>query len=110
MGTRFAEAWVPRLGRCAALALASAVPEPALAEEKASAPPVKFGIGYVGDAFANIRGGIDEGARLMGKLDLTADIDGGALGAPGAQGFINLQLLHGESLSEELVGDAQVIS
>ena len=88
---------------CAAAALS---PVPAFAAD----PNVDLGASYVSDTFANVRGGRERGVRVMGKLDLTAEVNGVAFGIEGAQAYLNLQLLHGESLSEELVGDGQVVS
>ena len=88
---------------CAAAALS---PLPAFAADS----NVDLGAGYVSDTFANLAGGRERGVRIMGKLDLTADVDGAVFGIDGAQAYLNLQLLHGESLSEELVGDGQVVS
>ncbi|HJQ60226.1 MAG TPA: carbohydrate porin, partial [Vineibacter sp.] len=36
---------------------------------------ITLGIGYVGEAFANLRGGLKRGAAYEGKLDLQLDID-----------------------------------
>jgi porin len=46
----------------------------------------------------------------MGLLEVTAEADGSAIGATGLTAFASVQLVHGESLSGDLVGDAQVVS
>lgn len=96
-----------RRRRAWATGLIALAAEPALAQDE---PPVQLGASYVSDALANLSGGIREGARVLGKLDLTATLDGRLLGVDGATVFVNLQHVHGEPFSEELVGDAQVVS
>ena len=46
----------------------------------------------------------------MGKLDLVATLDGALIGLHGARLYLDVQYVHGDSFSEELVGDAQIVS
>lgn len=68
------------------------------------------GLAYTSDLLANVQGGLQQDAALLGKLDATAELNGDALGLPGVTGFVNLQYVHGRAFSEEVVGDAQVTS
>lgn len=85
---------------------AAAPEEPAAAKDG----PFTAGAAYTLDVMANIDGGIDRGAAILGKLDATVEVDGAAFGIEGATGFVNLQFVHGRALSGKLVGDAQVTS
>lgn len=89
--------------------MAGAVSMPAAARQDDPAP-VELHAYYLGDAFANLRGGIKTGARAMGKLGAILDADASAIGIAGARLHVDLQYVHGQSLSNDLVGDAQVVS
>ena len=93
-------------GQCFALAAAGLVAQPALAEETWLQP----GILYVADVSAVPFGGIDRGLNYMGLLEASLDADAGAFGLEGTELHASLQYVHGRSLSEALVGDAQVVS
>ena len=80
---------------------------PALAETK---PPITLGVGYTSDSFFNVDGGIKEGFRQMGLLELTGDADLSPVLVDGASAHASLQWVHGRSLSGDLIGDAQVHS
>lgn len=95
-------------GLCAGV-MAGAAPMPAAAQEDGPAPVELDGY-YLSDAFANLRGGIKTGARVMGKLGVIFDADASAVGVAGARLHVDLQYVHGHSLSNDLVGDAQVVS
>jgi len=97
---------LPRL--CAGI-MAGAMPLPALGQEETPAP-VQLGGYYLSDSFANLRGGIRRGVRVMGKLGLILDADAAPMGVPGVRAHIDLQYVQGRSLSGDLVGDAQVVS
>lgn len=71
---------------------------------------IDLGLAYTSDLMANVRGGVDRGAALLGKLDASAEIDGDALNLNGVTAYVNVQFVHGRALSEELVGDVQVTS
>jgi porin len=63
----------------------------------------------VSDSFANLSGGHRAAFRQMGLID--AAIEGGAsFLTEGAEARIDVQLVHGRSLSKDLVGDAQIVS
>ena len=76
---------------------------PAFAEDRRK--DIKFGAAYVADGFVNLAGGIDRGYRQMGMTDLTAEAD-----VSEVELFANVQWVHGRSISDELVGDGQVLS
>lgn len=99
--------WTVRRCRLLAIGLITSLAGPAWAE---AGPPVQLGASYVSDILANVSGGLRRGARFLGKLDVSATLAGEAIGLEGASAFINLQHVHGEPFSEELVGDAQVVS
>jgi porin len=80
---------------------------PALAETQ---PPITLGAGYTSDSFFNLDGGIKQGFRQMGLLELTADGDLSSVLVDGASAHASLQWVHGRSLSGDLIGDAQVHS
>jgi len=72
--------------------------------------PISLEGNYLSDSFANLRGGRKTGLRVMGKLSVIADADISAIGLSGAAIHADIQYVHGQSLSGELVGDAQVVS
>jgi porin len=95
--------WARAVAACGALAAAPAFAEPA-------DRGLKLGATYTSDSFANLQGGLRTGFSQMGLLELTAEAAGGALGVEGAEAFASVQYVHGRSLSNRLVGDAQVSS
>ena len=80
---------------------------PASAETK---PPITLGAGYTTDSFFNVDGGIRQGFRQMGLLELTADGDLSSVLVDGASAHASIQWVQGRSLSGDLIGDAQVHS
>lgn len=74
---------------------------------------LNFEMVYTGEVFSNTRGGIstNEATRYLGLLDLglTLDFERTRLPIPG-KFHILAQNTHGEGLTEDFVGDAQVIS
>jgi len=68
---------------------------------------------YTGEVFSNVRGGISskDATRYLGLLDLgiTMDLEALELSLPG-KCFLLAQNTHGEGLTEEFIGDTQVIS
>lgn len=82
-------------------------PVAASAEEQRS---VDLGGSYTSDTFANLSGGQARGLRQMGLLEITAQADLAVVGVDGAEAYLSVQHVHGESLSGDLVGDAQVVS
>jgi len=97
-----------RLARAALGAGLAIVPAVAPAEEPR--PPWTAELTYSADALANLRGGIDEGAAWLGRADATLEIDGRAIGLPGATLFFDIVYSHGPDFSGRRVGDAQVVS
>lgn len=66
---------------------------------------------YIGDVFSNVRGGLDTGTRYMDNLDVSVGVDlERALNIPGASFYAAGLYNNDNSLSAELVGDAQVVS
>ena len=92
----------------AAVALGlTATPAVAMAGEPRS---WRIGFSYTTDLVANVSGGVDAGAAWLGRVDLTLEADGDAIGLPGATLFLDLIYTHGPDFSGRRVGDAQVIS
>lgn len=83
--------------------IASLLCAPAFAQQTSSSFRVSGE--YVTDVLANASGGIERGVRVMGKADLIFDAgsDDGGL-------YVNLQHVHGGSLTDDLIGDAQTVS
>ena len=90
-----------RLTLVAALGIASA----------ASAEGYRFEAAYTADVLSNVRGGLETGSRYLDNLDLTLGIDvRDAWGVGSGTLFAYALYNNGTSLSDELVGDLQVIS
>jgi porin len=66
---------------------------------------------YTGEMWRNARGGRRVGWKYLGDLDLAAELDAErAWGVEGATLFANALFIHGGSLSDRLIGDAQTAS
>lgn len=68
---------------------------------------------YTGEVFSNLRGGIntEEAHEYRGNLDLTVTLDSEAVGLwSGGTFFFYVQNGHGDGISEEHVGDVQMLS
>jgi porin len=73
--------------------------------------PVEYSIGYTSDVWTNVRGGLRPASRYLDNLDVTLAVDGErAFGWGGASIFVHGLYNNGNSLSEEVVGDLQVVS
>lgn len=73
--------------------------------------PFEFEASYVGDAYGNLAGGIDQGAGFLGMGNLTIAFTTEKAGWwKGGSFFINGASVHGKSPSENFVGDMQIIS
>ena len=90
---------------------------PSVAAEKessAEASTVKgyaFGMVYTGEVLSNMRGGIQTHARYMDNLDVTLEIDTEkAFGLTGGTFFAYGLYNNDATLSEDVVGDSQVLS
>lgn len=103
--------WLRR-GASALLPLATAAgataAEPGSPEEPD--PPVGVTASYTSDTLANLSGGRKRGIRQMGLLQLSGEARFQELGTDWARAFVSIQHVHGQSLSDDLVGDAQVVS
>lgn len=71
---------------------------------------VTVGASYTLDTLANVSGGLDTGVVVLGAANLTFDFDGASRGLATPGFHLDLQYLHGSSPTDELVGDAQVVS
>ncbi len=101
--SRYGQFWSATFVFCLA-----ALPSPGWAEGQAA---YRFDAAYTADALANVRGGIDTGARYLDNLDLTLDVDGArAFGWNGARFFLYGLYNNGTAFSADLVGDAQTVS
>ncbi len=93
---------------------ASADPEPpaaTAAEREEATPALDFSVVYTADTWRNARGGLRKGWRYLDNLDVTLAVDGErAFGWEGATLFLYGLYNNGQSLSDELVGDVQVVS
>lgn len=70
-----------------------------------------FGTSYVGDLVGNLSGGIKTGASYLGLANMSIGIDISKLGLwKGGEVFINGAAAHGNSPTENLIGDFQVAS
>ena len=86
-------------------------PAPLLAEREEEASALDLSVGYTADTWRNARGGRRKGWRYLDNLDVTLAVDAErALGWAGASLFVYGLYNNGESLSDELVGDLQVVS
>jgi porin len=68
---------------------------------------------YTGEVFSNLHGGLDSShaTEYRGNFDLTLVLDTEALGLwSGGSWVVYLQNGHGEGISEEYVGDVQILS
>ncbi len=65
---------------------------------------------YVADTWANLSGGIDRGAAYLDNLDLAISVDSKALGLKNGTFFAYGLYNNNATLSDQLTGDAQVIS
>ena len=75
------------------------------------AAAVELAIAYTADIWRNARGGARKGWRYLDNLDLTLAVDAErALGWNGATIFLHGLYNNGESLTDDLVGDFQVVS
>lgn len=73
-------------------------------------PDVAVEATYTVDLLSNLAGGVRTDTRLMGLLDVVADIDGEAAGLDGVRFHLDAQFVHGGGFSESVVGDAQGVS
>jgi porin len=87
---------------------ASAAPASLPSEEKE--PAVLVEASYTVDLWRNLDGGLKRGSRYLDNGSLTATVDGGALGWGGASVHAHILYNNGASLTDELVGDSQVVS
>jgi porin len=72
---------------------------------------IKFTLSYVGDALANIDGGLRRGAVYEGRLNGAIDLDLAKLaGARGLSVHVNAFEIHGPALSRDYIGNLMPVS
>lgn len=76
----------------------------------AAQPVVKFGAAYTADALAAVDGGLDDGADVVGRADLWADLEGASIGLPQVSAHLDLIAVHGPDFSGRRTGVYQTIS
>lgn len=87
------------------------VPPAAEPSEDDEGPAIDLSVVYTADLWANTRGGLRRGERYLDNLDVTLTVDAErALGWDGATIFLYGLYNNGKSLTDELVGDLQVVS
>jgi len=91
------------------MALLLALPQGAAADD-APAPALRFAATAIGDAIADIAGGLRRGGRLLGKADLTTAFAGDSFGFTGLTAFLDVQAGTGGDFSGRIAGDAQTVS
>lgn len=70
-----------------------------------------YDLTYTSEYLHNVDGGIDEGGKYRADLSLTIELDTEAAGLwENGQFFAHLQYQHGDSITEDYVGDFQVLS
>src|SRR5882757_5811893 len=71
----------------------------------------QFSMTYIGEAFANTKGGMNTGAVYTGRLDLGTTIDlEKVMGWTGATFHANMFQIHGDGLSRSYVGNLMLVS
>ena len=91
--------------------MAMATPSFAQSDEAEQGPAIDVSLTYTGDVWSNVSGGIDRGTRYLDDLGLVVDVDGEqVLGMEGVLIHGHLLYNNGQTFSDDLVGDAQVIS
>lgn len=104
------------LASCAAATVARADDKSAtdrIADTRAAleAAGYQFSFTYIGESFANVRGGMATGAIYTGRLDLGTTIDlEKVLGWSGATFHANMYQIHGDGLSRSYVGNLMLVS
>lgn len=72
---------------------------------------IELGLTYIGETFANLRGGVRRGAVYDGRLDVQVDADLGTLaGLDGLSVHTNVYQIHGTGLSRYYVGNLAAVS
>ena len=96
----------------AALCIALALPAPCLADGDTEEEPLyQLGALYIGDALANLHGGLREGSAWIDYLELAAAFDAGrALGVDDLTLFASVIRTNPPTFSERYVGDAMLVS
>jgi porin len=96
---------------CAVLGCACASLPIVLSADEESASVARFDALYTSELWQNMHGGLRTGSKLLGDLDVAAEIDGErAFGLDGVTLFANGLFVHGGSLSGQYIGDAQTVS
>jgi porin len=77
---------------------------------KAGDLPVDFSTTDFTDILGNVHGGLKSGALVMNKADVTATLQGDAIGVHGLTAFIDGQVTDGADITGNLVGNALPVS
>jgi porin len=82
-----------------------------LAADEEGTSAARFDALYTSEIWQNMHGGLRTGNKVLGDLDVAAEIDGErAFGLEGVTLFANGLFIHGGSLSGQYIGDAQTVS
>lgn len=65
---------------------------------------------YTADLLSNVEGGQEKGTALLGRADLTIELDGQMLGLDGVTFFTDILYSHGPEFSDRYSGDGQGVS
>jgi porin len=81
------------------------------ARDRLAALGYQFNMTYIGEALANLTGGMRTGAIYTGRLDLGATIDlEKVMGWDGATFHANMFQIHGDGLSRSYIGNLMLVS
>ena len=95
---------------CTIAALALAFPVAADAESASEPSGPEISLRYIGDAVAVVDGGLERRARGLGRFDIGLSSGDDFLGLSGVKAHIDIMLVHGGGLSDDVIGDGQVAS
>ncbi len=72
---------------------------------------VKFSASYIGDVLSNLKGGLKTGTNYLGLANINLDLNTGNCNLwKGGELMIDVSNSHGQTPSENLIGDFQVVS
>jgi porin len=80
------------------------------ADPDEESPQREVDLRYITDLVGVIDGGVERDVAWMGRLDVAVRSGADFLGIPRAHAYLDLMLVHGRRFSQEMVGDAQVVS
>jgi porin len=96
------------IARCGGALLAATFSQPADAREVG--PGLTIDATYIADLLGAVSGGQKTGMGWLGRGDIVAQFDGGAIGADDTIAMIDVLYTHGGDFSGQYTGDAQGIS